>query len=151
MGKHKKTKTTSKSFINQHFSKLAIGITILGAILISLVLLYPSQKSEAQLATVNQEVLKHGETLYQSSCAVCHGIDGVGNMQNGIPALDGSMHSWHHDDEHLINQIRNGSMNMPAVGLNENWSDDDIKAVLSYFKQWWSEQQMSVQKGTIGE
>jgi len=147
----KKRETSNTSFIKKHFSKLVIGIVIFGAILLGFIFPYPSQKNKTQVTTVSKEVLAHGETLYQSSCASCHGADGAGNMQNGIPALDGSMHSWHHDDDYLINQIRNGSLNMPAVGLNENWTDDDIEAVLIYFKQWWIKQQMKVQKGTIGE
>jgi len=151
MGKHKKSETSSVSFVNKHLSKLIVGIFILGAVLLGLIQSYKAQENEAQLMSISQEVLAHGEELYQSNCMSCHGEDGAGNMQNLIPALDGSMHSWHHDDEYLINQIRNGSQNMPAIGLNENWTDEDVEAVLSYFKQWWSKQQMNVQKGTIGE
>ena len=142
---------TQPSFINKHFSKIVFGIITLAIAILALVIFYPSGKNKPEISTVSQEVLLHGEVLYNASCANCHGIDGAGNNQARIPALNGSMHSWHHNDDYLINQIRYGNNKMPAVGANENWTDADVEAALTYFKQWWTGQQRKVQKGSIGE
>lgn len=146
-----KTATVKHSFISQHFSKMVFGIITLAVAILALVMFYPSGKNDAELSTVSQEVLLHGEDLYKASCASCHGVDGEGNNQAQIPALNGSMHSWHHNDDYLINQIRYGATNMPAVGANEGWTDADVEAALTYFKQWWTNQQKKVQQGSIGE
>lgn len=92
-----------------------------------------------------------GQDLYQSSCAVCHGSEGGGFATAGIPAppLDGSAHSWHHPDSQIIGWIRNGGVQMPAVGAG--WSDDEIRAVMAYFKQWWEPWQQEAQSGDVGE
>lgn len=98
---------------------------------------------------VSAEVLALGETTFASSCAACHGAEGQGNQAVGAPALNGSMHAWHHSDEQLISQIRYGGVSMPAVGAD--WSDEEIAAVISYVKGWWSPEQRRSQQGTLGE
>lgn len=98
---------------------------------------------------VSPEVLALGEERFASACAACHGAEGQGGAAANVPALNGSMHAWHHSDEQLIAQIRGGGMSMPAVGAE--WSDEEIAAVISYFKQWWSPQQRRGQQGTLGE
>lgn len=101
-------------------------------------------------STIDSDVLALGETIYSANCASCHGADGEGyaSIQNA-PALNGSEHAWHHPDEQIISLIRQGGMQMPAVG--ETWSDGEIEAVLSYVKAWWTPQQRDAQAGTIGE
>ncbi len=109
----------------------------------------PPAERFAPSPTVSAEVLARGETLYQS-CAVCHGAEGqgYGNSLNA-PALDDSEHAWHHPDEQIIGLIRNGGQLMPAIGAE--WDIEDIEAVMTYFKQWWTPQQRASQAGTIGE
>lgn len=158
MGKQKRVKednantmTRQPSFINKHFSKIVFGVITAAIAILALVIFYPSGENKAELSTVSQEVLLYGESLYEASCASCHGADGAGNNQTQVPALNGSMHSWHHNDDYLINKIRYGGINMPAVGANEGWTDVDVEAALTYFKQWWTGQQRKVQQGSIGE
>ncbi len=98
---------------------------------------------------VTAEVLQVGESRYQAACAACHGVEGQGHVLLNAPALNGSEHSWHHPDEQIIGLIRNGGTNMPPVGAA--WDQEEIDAVLTYFKQWWSPQQRRSQTGTIGE
>ena len=95
-------------------------------------------------------MLALGETIYSANCASCHGAEGEGyaSIQNA-PALNGSEHSWHHPDEQIIGLIRQGGMQMPAVGAD--WSDKEVEAVLGYVKAWWTPQQRKAQAGTIGE
>ncbi len=100
---------------------------------------------------VPADVLAVGTALYQNSCATCHGADGEGAVQPGIPAppLDGSAHSWHHSDSQIIGLMRDGGAQMPAVGAA--WSDDEVEAVIAYVKTRWAPWQRSSQPGTIGE
>jgi len=158
MGKQKRVKQQEtlhiekSSFINKHFSKIVFGVLTLAAVLIASILFFPfSSKTEKVEVQIDQEVYAHGKSLYEANCVSCHGVEGAGNMQTQIPALDGSMHSWHHSDEWLINQIMHGGVNMPAVGTTLNWSQEDVEAVLTYFKQWWRPQHKRAQQGSIGE
>lgn len=162
MGKQKRIKqqnqddsanpVAEKSFIDKHFLKLVLGVLTLAVVLIASVMFLPNlNKAEPVEVQINQEVYNHGKILYEANCASCHGLEGAGNMQAQIPALDGSMHSWHHDDTYLINQILYGGTNMPAVGANLNWTQEDAEAVLTYFKQWWKPQHKRAQPGSIGE
>ena len=107
------------------------------------------QNRPVQAQTVSAEVLELGEQKYAANCASCHGVEGQGNMQIGAPGLDGSAHSWHHDDGYLINQIRYGGMGMPAVAAD--WTDEEVDAVISYVKRWWDPQQRAMQPGDLGE
>ena len=102
-------------------------------------------------APVSQELLLEGQNLYQTTCAVCHGSEGGGFATAGIPAppLDGSAHSWHHPDGQIIGWIRNGGVQMPAVGAD--WSAEEVRAVMAYFKQWWEPWQQEAQSGDVGE
>jgi mono/diheme cytochrome c family protein len=100
-------------------------------------------------ATVSQEILAYGEEIYQANCAACHGDQGQGHALAAAPALNGSEHSWHHSDGQITDLLRNGGTQMPAVAAE--WGDEDIEAVISYFKQWWSGQQRVAQRGSIGE
>lgn len=100
---------------------------------------------------VPPDVLAVGETIYQDTCATCHGVDGEGAAQPGLPAppLDGSAHSWHHSDSQIIGLIRDGGAQMPAVGAG--WSDDEVEAVIAFMKARWAPWQRESQPGTIGE
>ncbi|HSH26644.1 MAG TPA: cytochrome c [Wenzhouxiangella sp.] len=100
---------------------------------------------------VPADVLAAGETIYADTCATCHGVEGEGAAQPGIPAppLDGSAHSWHHSDSQIIGLIRDGGAQMPAVGAG--WSDDEVEAVIAYVKTRWAPWQRESQPGTIGE
>ena len=93
--------------------------------------------------TYTAEQIAQGELYYQANCATCHGATGAGNSRAGIPALDGSMHAWHHPDSQIAAMIRQGGFMMPAVG--PDWSDEQITAVTAYIKEWWTPQQRAAQ------
>ena len=143
---------TEKSFIDKHFFKLVFAVLTLATIVITSIIFLPNpNKSERVEVLINQEVYNQGKTLYEANCVSCHGPDGAGNIQAQVPALNGSMHSWHHDDANLISQILYGGGNMPAIGANLNWTEKEAEAVITYFKQWWSPQHKQAQDGSIGE
>ena len=125
---------------------LAAAVLVLGVLVF--VSRAPAQDQEG--SAVPPDVLALGETIYSANCASCHGAEGEGyaSIQNA-PAVNGSEHAWHHPDEQIIGLIRQGGMQMPAVGAA--WSDEEIGAVLSYVKAWWTPQQRQAQAGTIGE
>ena len=127
---------------------LLAAVLVAGALI--LITRTPAQGEPVQESTVPNEVLALGETIYSANCTSCHGAEGEGyaSIQNA-PALNGSEHAWHHPDEQIIGLIRQGGMQMPAVGAD--WSDEEVEAVLSYVKAWWTPQQRAAQAGTIGE
>lgn len=143
--------TSAEAAPNRRLSWLILGLAVLFAGVLAIATRAPAQDEQADVTSaVDSEVLALGETIYAANCAACHGAEGEGyaSIQNA-PALNGSEHSWHHRDEQIISLIRQGGMVMPAVGAE--WSDEEIEAVLSYVKAWWTPQQRDFQPGTIGE
>lgn len=98
-----------------------------------------------------------GKEVYASNCASCHGINGEGQNPTAplqrdstgrypAPPHDENGHTWHHDDDLLIQIIKEGGMGdpvsfypMPAFG--EQLSDKEIEAVLAYIKTMWTDEQ----------
>jgi len=103
----------------------------------------PAASPAADYPQYSAELVARGEQAFQANCATCHGPDGSGDVAAGVPALNGSMHSWHHPDSQIAELIRRGGIQMPAVG--PDWSDEDITAVLAYVKQWWAPEQRTFQ------
>lgn len=98
--------------------------------------------------TYPAEQIARGEQAYQANCATCHGVTGAGNSRAGIPALDGTMHAWHHPDSQIAAMIRQGGFMMPAVG--PDWSDEQVTDVIAYIKEWWKPQQRAAQARLSG-
>lgn len=108
------------------------------------------------------QLLEDGETTYTTYCAACHGVDGEGQNpedpyapdENGrymAPPHNENGHTWHHGDDVLNQIINEGGMGdtqffneMPAFG--EMLSDNQIEAVLTYIKSFWTEEQRTTQK-----
>ncbi|MGI8515507.1 MAG: c-type cytochrome [Acidimicrobiia bacterium] len=109
-----------------------------------------------------------GEELYQQYCASCHRTDLSGDPEWKTPKEDGSYpppphdstgHTWHHSDQVLLEIIRDGSdfaqSRMPSFG--ERLSDDDIGAILEFFKANWGpeereyQRQINEQQARLGE
>lgn len=113
----------------------------------------------AQLA--DEETLQLGQGVYEQSCAECHGIDGEGQFPDdpmkpdetgriGAPPHNGDGHTWHHDDDLIIQIINEGGMGtadsfypMPAFG--ETLTQEEIGAVVAYIKTFWTEEQRMIQ------
>ncbi|MCB0036877.1 MAG: c-type cytochrome [Anaerolineales bacterium] len=88
------------------------------------------------------EVLAQGEAIFIETCAACHGSEGEGNVG---PALNGSMHAWHHIDSQLRLIIRDGIEGTAMVGHKDHLSNEEIDAVISYIKVWWTPEQRQMQ------
>lgn len=103
-----------------------------------------------------------GQTVYAAQCAACHGAEGEGQFPDaplstddtgryGAPPHDESGHTWHHDDDLIIQIIREGGMGDPAMfypmpPLGEVLSAEEITAVIAYIKTMWSDEQRAAQR-----
>lgn len=109
-----------------------------------------------------QVMIAQGEAVYQQNCASCHGENGEGQNPDAPLAKDATGrypapphndtgHTWHHDDDLLVQIVTEGGMGpptsfypMPAFG--SILSQDEIKAVIEYIKTMWSEEQREYQR-----
>ena len=97
-------------------------------------------------------MIARGKIAYQNNCASCHqvnlagaknwkGVDEDGHRK--APPLNGTGHTWHHDDETLHKIIKYGLVGIISdyegkmAGFKDNLSDKDIDSVLAYIKSFW--------------
>lgn len=99
---------------------------------------------------------KQGQQIFQTNCQSCHGIEAVGETYSteGLttegylfaPALNGSMHGWHHSDEQLVKTILEGS---PRTDKMPAWkgtlTEADAMAAIAYLKTLWGDTQRRCQ------
>ena len=97
---------------------------------------------QPRVESASPEVLAQGEMVYKENCMSCHGENGEGDVG---PALNGSAHTWHHPDPQLVATIRDGIPDSQMVGLGDKLSEEEIEAVISYFKNWWPAEQAQMQ------
>ena len=98
-------------------------------------------------------MIARGKIEYENNCVSCHminlagaenwrGLDEDGHRK--APPLNGTGHTWHHDDKTLHSIIKYGLANLidgyegKMMGFEENLSDKDIDSVLAYIKSYWS-------------
>jgi mono/diheme cytochrome c family protein len=114
------------------------------------------------LATPDPGEVATGRQVYLQNCASCHGAnaegatnwlqpDARGNLPP--PPHDDTGHTWRHSDEELAQIIRNGmrdvfnatpDLTMPP--FKDQLSDEEIAAVIAYFKSLWSEEHRRFQE-----
>ena len=109
--------------------------------------------------------VQSGAKVYESNCAVCHGLRGEATPDwrrresDGSfppPPLNGTAHTWHHPFGVLARQIKfglpGGAGKMPS--FQGKLTDDEIINVIAWFQslwpdeiytQWWEIQQRSSQ------
>ena len=98
-------------------------------------------------------MIARGKIAYENNCVSCHminlagaenwrGLDEDGHRK--APPLNGTGHTWHHDDKTLHSIIKYGLANLidgyegKMMGFEENLSDKEIDSVLAYIKSYWS-------------
>lgn len=112
-------------------------------------------------APPDSAVYKQGKQIYEATCASCHGINGEGQFPDaplkrdetgryGAPPHNDSGHTWHHDDDLILQIINEGGMGEPTQfypmpTFAETLSTDDKIAVVSYIKTMWSEENQIAQ------
>jgi mono/diheme cytochrome c family protein len=94
-------------------------------------------------------MITKGKIAYQNNCTSCHqvnlsgaenwkGVDEDGHRK--APPLNGTGHTWHHDDETLHKIIKYGLVGIISDyegkmgGFKDNLNDKDIDSVLAYIK-----------------
>ena len=97
-------------------------------------------------------MIARGKIIYESYCVSCHQVNLVGaenwkgldeDGHRKAPPLNGTGHTWHHDDASLHNIIKYGLAKLvknyegKMLGYEDSLKDKDIDSVLSYMKSFW--------------
>lgn len=121
-----------------------------------------SPTATSPLATPDPGEVALGRQVYLQNCAACHRPnaegapnwtqpDALGNLPP--PPHDDSGHTWRHGDAELASIIRNGmrdvfnktpELTMPP--FKDRLSDEEIAAVIAYFKSLWSPEHRQYQE-----
>ena len=103
--------------------------------------------------TIDSKIMiAKGKIAYKNNCVSCHminlagaknwkGVDEDGHRK--APPLNGTGHTWHHDDKTLHGIIKNGLAKLvknyegKMIGFEDKLSDKDIDSILAYIKFYW--------------
>ena len=122
--------------------------------LISFILISETSYSHNHFPIIRDSVLMiaRGKIVYESNCVSCHQVNLIGaenwkdvdrDGHRKAPPLNGTGHTWHHDDATLHNIIKYGLTKLvknyegKMLGFEDNLKDKDIDSVLSYIKSFW--------------
>ena len=95
-----------------------------------------------------------GQELYEANCMACHGGATGGDIADIPPPHNAEGHTWHHPDCELVDITLEGLPARPGLpddvppmpGFADELSEDDVHAVLSYIKTWWTAEQRDHQE-----
>ena len=135
--------------------------------LISFIFINEASYSHSHFPITRDSVLMiaRGKIVYESNCVSCHQINLVGaenwkgldeDGHRKAPPLNGTGHTWHHDDASLHNIIKYGLAKIvknyegKMIAFGDKINDKQIDSVLSYIKSYWEdeiyEKQISISK-----
>ena len=112
------------------------------------------------ITTESKIMIDRGKIVYQNNCVSCHMIDLAGaenwkeldeDGHRKAPPLNGTGHTWHHDDKTLHAIIKYGLAKLvnnykgKMIGFEDNLSDKEIDSLLAYIKSFWSEEEYEYQ------
>ncbi|MDB4828211.1 cytochrome c [Candidatus Pelagibacter sp.] len=112
------------------------------------------------ITTESKIMIERGKIAYQNNCVSCHMINLVGaenwkdvdeDGHRKAPPLNGTGHTWHHDDKTLHAIIKYGLAKLvknyegKMMGFGEKLSDKEIDSVLAYIKSFWPEKEYEYQ------
>ena len=97
-------------------------------------------------------MIARGKIVYENNCVSCHQVNLVGaknwkgldeDGHRKAPPLNGTGHTWHHEDATLHNIIKYGLNKLvknyegKMLGFKHKLRDKDIDSILSYMKSFW--------------
>ena len=112
------------------------------------------------ITTESKIMIERGKIAYQNNCVSCHMINLVGaenwkdvdeDGHRKAPPLNGTGHTWHHDDKTLHAIIKYGLAKLvknyegKMIGFGDKLSDKEIDSVLAYIKSFWPEKEYEYQ------
>ena len=104
------------------------------------------------ITTDSKLMIERGKIAYNNNCVSCHminlagaedwkGVDEDGHRK--APPLNGTGHTWHHDDKTLHAIIKYGLAKLvknyegKMIGFEDKLSDTEIDSILAYLKSFW--------------
>lgn len=162
------TKQATQTPAPRH-SRLGLWFGLAAVVLCVAIVGYIDSQRPDQISLADAENRKQvelGEQTYQQNCLACHGLKLKGKpswevesaKQAGIPlSADGT--TWHLSDRHLFDAIATGQrikagttkqIHDTAYGKAQGGplSDQEIWALIAYFKTTWTVRQIESQKET---
>lgn len=125
-----------------------------------------AQRSVARESAELDQRIALGKTVYDASCASCHGakLEGQPDWRNRrpdgrlpAPPHDASGHTWHHPDAQLLAIIRLGTAAVVGDGYESDMpgfadvlTDAESVAVLDYIKSTWPQREAEYQRQLSG-
>jgi len=108
--------------------------------------------SDFPITRDSELIIAKGKIVYENNCVSCHQVNLVGaenwkgldeDGHRKAPPLNGTGHTWHHNDATLHTIIKYGLVGIISdykgkmVGFGDNLSDKDIDSVLAHIKSYW--------------
>ena len=87
--------------------------------------------------------------LYDANCRSCHGASTGGSSKDIPPPLNMNGQAWHYADQQLTDIILNGVSTpgrAPMPAFKNKLTQDQVKAILTLIKTWWTDEQRAYQK-----
>ena len=112
------------------------------------------------ITTESKIMIERGKIAYKKNCVSCHMVDLAGaenwkemdeDGHRKAPPLNGTGHTWHHDDQTLHAIIKYGLAKLvknyqgKMIGFEDNLSDKEIDSVLAYIKSFWPKEEYEYQ------
>jgi cytochrome c oxidase subunit 2 len=91
---------------------------------------------ETEHKWTKDELLAKGETVFKTTCAVCHKADGTG-MPPVFPALKGSKVATTGSVKAHIHLVLNGVPGTAMQAFGQQLSDEDLAAAITYVRNAW--------------
>ena len=112
------------------------------------------------ITTDSKIMIAKGKLAYENNCISCHQVNlsGAENWKEldedghrKAPPLNGTGHTWHHDDKTLHGIIKYGLAKLVSnyqgkmAGFGDVLNDDEIDNVLAYIKSYWPKEKYQYQ------